>query len=116
MLLLLRLQKLSGNPLFSQKKCYKIHQVLIDLLFADDTAVHVVTHTKHKLKTSLEGSPTHLPKSEIVEEIGYEKWQTSRLKNNTSAAVYVWSSLTVRNPLIFVHKLGCIKLTPQGRI
>ena len=47
---------------------YKIHQVLIELLFDDDTAVHVATHTKYKLKTALEGSPTHLPKSEIVEE------------------------------------------------
>ena len=83
MLPLLCLQKLSGNlhtthwdeletaqpnPLSSKKQCYKIHQVLIELLFDDDTAVHVATHTKYKLKTTLEGSPTHLPKSEIVEE------------------------------------------------
>ena len=52
----------------SKKQCYKIHQVLIELLFDDDTAVHVATHTKYKLKTALEGSPPHLPKSEIVEE------------------------------------------------
>ena len=83
MLLLLHLQKLPGNlhtthwdeletaqpnPLSSKKQCYKIHQVLIELLFDDDTAVHVATHTKYKLKTTLEGSPTHLPNSGKVEE------------------------------------------------
>ena len=62
------LETAQPNPLSSKKQCYKIHQVLIELLFDDDTAVHVATHTKYKLKTTLEGSPTHLPKSEIVEE------------------------------------------------
>lgn len=79
MLLLLRLQKLPGNlhtthwdeletaqpnPLSSKKQCYKIHQVLIELLFDDDTAVHVATHTKYKLKTTLEGSVQHISQTQ----------------------------------------------------
>ena len=51
----------------------------------------------------------------IRESIGDWLWKTADIKikkNNNSAAVYVGSSLTVHNPLFFVHKLGRIKLTP----
>lgn len=79
MLLLLRLQKLPGNlhtthwdeletaqpnPLSSKRQCYKIHQVLIELLFDDDTAVHVATHTKYKLKTAFKKVHQHISQNQ----------------------------------------------------
>ena len=46
----------------------------------------------------------------LVEETGYERWQTSKKKKSkkeetNGTAVYVGSSQTVYNPLFFVLKL-----------
>ena len=45
----------------------------------------------------------------LVEETGYERWQTSKKKKKkeetNGTAVYVGSSQTVYNPLFLVYKL-----------
>ena len=56
----------STKPTFQQKAMltYKIHQVLIELLFDDDTAVHVATHTKYKLKTAFKKVHQHISQNQ----------------------------------------------------